>query len=58
MTARVDRARELLEAPDLTVEQIATRCGPGSGANLRARFRDTLGITPTAHRRAFQHQAA
>jgi AraC-like DNA-binding protein len=25
---------------------------------MRARFRDALGVTPTAYRRTFQHQAA
>ncbi|WP_234341060.1 helix-turn-helix domain-containing protein [Streptomyces sp. NRRL S-1813] len=54
--SRINRARELLETTDLQVEQIATRCGLGSGTNMRARFRDTVGITPTASRRAFQHQ--
>lgn len=56
LTARINRARELLETTDLQVEQIATRCGLGSGANMRARFRDAVGTTPTAYRRAFQHQ--
>ncbi|MFF4956465.1 helix-turn-helix domain-containing protein [Streptomyces sp. NPDC001222] len=36
VTARVNRARELLETTDLRVEQIATRCGLGSGADMRA----------------------
>ncbi len=58
LTARVNRARELLETTDLQVEQIAIRSGLGSGTNMRARFRDTVGITPTAYRRAFQHKAA
>ncbi|MFI6493303.1 GlxA family transcriptional regulator [Streptomyces sp. NPDC050564] len=58
VTARINRARELLETTDLQVEQIATRCGLGSGANMRARFRDAVGITPTAYRRAFQHGTA
>ncbi|MFJ9358814.1 GlxA family transcriptional regulator [Streptomyces mirabilis] len=58
LTARINRARELLETTDLQVEQIAMRCGLGSGANMRARFRDTVGNTPTAYRRTFQHQAA
>ncbi|MGW0729647.1 helix-turn-helix domain-containing protein [Streptomyces mirabilis] len=58
LTARSNRARELLETTDLQVEQIAIRCGLGSSTNMRARFRDTLGITPTAYRRTFQHQAA
>ncbi|KOV56841.1 GlxA family transcriptional regulator [Streptomyces sp. MMG1121] len=55
LTARINRARELLETTDLQVEQIATRCGLGSGANMRARFRDCVGVTPTAYRRTFQH---
>lgn len=57
LTARINRARELLETTDLQVEQIATRCGLGSGANMRARFRDAVGIPPTTYRRAFQHGA-
>ncbi|MFI6254275.1 GlxA family transcriptional regulator [Streptomyces sp. NPDC051016] len=56
VTARINRARELLETTDLQVEQIATRCGLGSGTNMRARFRDAIGISPTAYRRTFQHQ--
>ncbi|WBO68694.1 GlxA family transcriptional regulator [Streptomyces camelliae] len=58
MTARVNRARELLETTDLQVEQIAARCGLGSGTNLRARFRDAVAVTPTAYRRAFRHRAS
>jgi len=53
LNARVNRARELLEVSDLQVEQIAVKCGLGSGTNLRARFRDVVGTTPTAYRRAF-----
>ncbi|MFB7978499.1 GlxA family transcriptional regulator [Streptomyces vinaceus] len=57
LTARLDRARELLETTDLQVEQVAQRCGLGSGTNLRARFRNAVGTTPTAYRRAFQHRS-
>ncbi|MFG3015863.1 GlxA family transcriptional regulator [Streptomyces cinerochromogenes] len=57
LTARINLARELLETTELQVEQIAMRCGLGSGANMRARFRDTVGITPTAYRRTFRHRA-
>lgn len=53
LTARVDRARELLESGDLSVEQVAERCGLGSGANLRLHFRRFVGTTPTAYRRTF-----
>ncbi|MGW2184982.1 GlxA family transcriptional regulator [Streptomyces sp. NPDC001719] len=54
LTARVNHARELLEVTDLGVEQIAAQCGLGSGTNLRARFHDSVGTTPTAYRRAFR----
>ncbi|MEV6171627.1 helix-turn-helix domain-containing protein [Streptomyces sp. NPDC051954] len=54
LTARINHARELLEATDLGVEQIADQSGFGTGTNFRARFRDALGTTPTAYRRAFQ----
>jgi transcriptional regulator GlxA family with amidase domain len=40
------------------VEQIAARCGLGSSTNMRARFRDNVGTTPSAYRRTFQHAAA
>ncbi|MGW7255212.1 GlxA family transcriptional regulator [Streptomyces sp. NPDC054834] len=54
LTARVNHARELLEVTDLGIEQIATQSGLGTSTNLRARFRDALGTTPTAYRRTFQ----
>ncbi|MCX4459833.1 DJ-1/PfpI family protein [Streptomyces sp. NBC_01340] len=54
LTARVNHARELLEVTDLGIEQIAAQSGLGTSTNLRARFRDALGITPTAYRRTFQ----
>ncbi|MFF5146828.1 hypothetical protein ACFY6U_45145 [Streptomyces sp. NPDC013157] len=37
---------------------IAARSGLGSGTNLRARFRDAVGTTPTAYRRAFREPRA
>ncbi|MBD0860206.1 helix-turn-helix domain-containing protein [Gordonia sp. zg691] len=57
LAARVNRARELLEKTDHTVEQVASRCGLGSATNLRARFREAVGTTPTAYRRAFSQSA-
>ncbi|BDM74465.1 AraC family transcriptional regulator (plasmid) [Streptomyces nigrescens] len=54
LTARVNHARELLEVTDLGIEQIAAQSGLGTSTNLRARFRDALGTTPSAYRRAFQ----
>ena len=58
LTARVNYARELLERTDHTVEQVAGRCGLGSATNLRARFREAMGTTPTAYRRAFTRYGA
>ncbi|MFB6439847.1 GlxA family transcriptional regulator [Streptomyces sp. NPDC056411] len=54
LTARVNHARELLEVTDLGIEQVAAQSGLGTSANLRARFRDSLGTTPSGYRRAFQ----
>jgi transcriptional regulator GlxA family with amidase domain len=53
LTARVARARELLESHDLSVEEVAERCGLGSGANLRQHFRRIVGTSPTAYRNTF-----
>lgn len=55
-TARVDRARELLETTAMSVELIASACGLGSATNLRHHFRRKLGISPTEYRRRFGHQ--
>ncbi|MCL1870059.1 MAG: DJ-1/PfpI family protein [Promicromonosporaceae bacterium] len=53
MRARVDAARELLEASQRSVEQIADDVGLGTGANLRLHFHRVLGTTPTDYRRTF-----
>ncbi|MFE7544640.1 GlxA family transcriptional regulator [Streptomyces platensis] len=58
LNARVNHARELLEVTDLGIEQIADRCGLGTGTNLRARFRNALGTTPSAYRRTFRQTSA
>jgi AraC-like DNA-binding protein len=49
VTARINRARELLETTQLSVDQIANRCGIGSSTNMRPRFRDNIGTTPSAY---------
>lgn len=51
---RVNRARALLETTDLTVDAVAARSGLGSAANLRARFQDACGVSPTNYRRRFR----
>jgi AraC family transcriptional activator FtrA len=50
---RVRRARELLEATDLSVESVAARCGFGTAAGLRRPFLREVGTTPQDYRRTF-----
>lgn len=50
---RVHRARELLEATDLSIEQVASRSGFGSGALLRHHFAREVGVAPGDYRRTF-----
>lgn len=52
---RIDRARELLESSNLSIDAIALECGFGGAATLRHHFRSRLGITPTAYRNRFRH---
>ncbi|SDM50998.1 GlxA family transcriptional regulator [Allokutzneria albata] len=51
---RVARARELLEASDLSVEQIAGQVGFVTGTSLRQHLREALGVSPVAYRRTFR----
>ncbi|GIF15333.1 GlxA family transcriptional regulator [Actinoplanes teichomyceticus] len=55
--ARIDRARELLESSTLSIGQIADSTGLGSAINLRVHFRNLVGTTPSAYRRAFRTTA-
>jgi transcriptional regulator GlxA family with amidase domain len=50
---RVLQARRLLERSDVSVEEVATHCGFGSAASLRAHFKSQTGTSPIAYRRAF-----
>ncbi|MFG1605401.1 GlxA family transcriptional regulator [Actinoplanes sp. NPDC049265] len=52
-TARIDRARELLETTDAAVDHIARLCGLGTPANFRQHFRRATGVTPSEYRRTF-----
>ncbi|GAA4119546.1 helix-turn-helix domain-containing protein [Knoellia locipacati] len=51
---RVRQAQHLLETTDLTVDDIATRAGFGTGASLRKHCAATLGVSPQAYRRTFR----
>ncbi|MFG2647221.1 GlxA family transcriptional regulator [Streptomyces sp. NPDC048436] len=53
-TCRVDRARELLEETDRTVDRIAAETGFGTGASLRQHFQAGLGVSPGAYRMTFR----
>ena len=53
LDARIDRARELLEASDAPMEQVARLSGLGSPANLRALFKRHVGVPPSAYRGTF-----
>ncbi|REE97646.1 GlxA family transcriptional regulator [Thermomonospora umbrina] len=50
---RIERARELLEATDLGMEQVARHSGLGTADSLRRHVLRRLGLTPTAYRAAF-----
>ncbi|MCX5262845.1 GlxA family transcriptional regulator [Streptomyces sp. NBC_00199] len=51
---RVAHARHLLEASDLSVDQIAGRVGFATGASLRQHLHASIGVSPQAYRRTFQ----
>lgn len=51
---RVDRARQLLEETDHTVDRIAAQAGFGTGASLRQHFHAALGVSPGAYRSTFR----
>ncbi|SCF44235.1 transcriptional regulator, AraC family with amidase-like domain [Micromonospora matsumotoense] len=51
---RTDHARLLLETTDLTVDQVAHRCGFGSTAALRQHLHARIGVSPSVYRRTFR----
>ncbi|WP_033437688.1 helix-turn-helix domain-containing protein [Saccharothrix sp. NRRL B-16314] len=53
---RVLRARQLLEETQLTVEDVAHRCGFGTAALLRHHFTTVVGLSPKDYRRSFAHR--
>jgi AraC family transcriptional regulator, transcriptional activator FtrA len=50
---RIHRARELLEAGTLPVEDVGEASGLGAPANFRRHFILATGVTPSAYRRTF-----
>ena len=55
--ARIDRARELLEASDAPMGIVARRSGLGTPANLRTLFKRHTGVPPSAYRSTFHRPA-
>ncbi|OKI30132.1 helix-turn-helix domain-containing protein [Streptomyces sp. CB03911] len=53
LTQRIERARELLESTDLSVEQVADRSGLGGADSLRRHLVQRVGLTPRAYRAKF-----
>jgi transcriptional regulator GlxA family with amidase domain len=51
--ARIDRARNLLEATDIPLKTVAYRSGFGSVRQMRVLFSNKLGLTPSQYRRQF-----
>jgi transcriptional regulator GlxA family with amidase domain len=51
---RLLEARRLLEASDVSVEEVAQRTGLRTAANLRLHLAREVGTTPTAYRSAFR----
>jgi transcriptional regulator GlxA family with amidase domain len=55
---RIGRARELLEAGTLPVEDVGEAAGLGAPANFRRHFIQATGVTPSAYRRTFNTRSA
>jgi transcriptional regulator GlxA family with amidase domain len=54
--ARIDAVRRHLEATDITLTEIAKRCGFTNAANLRRVFTKRLGIAPLEYRQRFMSE--
>ncbi len=55
---RVLEARRLLEASDISIEEVAWRSGFGTPASLREHFRRATSTTPSAYRSAFNLESS
>lgn len=55
LSARLERARLMLEGSDLSVEEVARNVGLDA-ASLRLRFRERLGTSPLRYRRQFRRR--
>jgi transcriptional regulator GlxA family with amidase domain len=55
---RLERARELLEATTLPVDEVARSSGLGTADSLRSHLLRQVGLTPTAYRASFTRQVS
>jgi AraC family transcriptional activator FtrA len=55
---RLDRARELLESTQLSIDKIASQSGLGSAMTMRHHFRRRVGLSPLEYRRRFWRSPA
>ncbi|WP_256601484.1 MULTISPECIES: GlxA family transcriptional regulator [unclassified Pseudomonas] len=51
--ARIDHARKLLEACDVPLKVLASRCGFGSARHMRKVFNERIGLSPNQYRQQF-----
>ncbi|MFG2138881.1 GlxA family transcriptional regulator [Streptomyces sp. NPDC048650] len=51
---RIERARQLLEETELTVDRVAAEAGFGTAASLRQHLQAALGVSPRAYRSTFR----
>ncbi len=51
---RIFTAQALLETTDLSIEDVTSRCGMGTAANLRHHFWELVGVSPRAYRATFR----
>jgi len=49
---RIERAKSLLVEPQLSIAEVALRCGFGSQSNFTTAFRRLTNVTPGAYRNA------
>lgn len=54
LVRRLQRAQEILEVTDDSIEHVAGLAGMGSAATLRRHFHENVGVSPTTYRRVFR----
>lgn len=55
---RVERARQLMESTDLSVDRVAADSGFGTAASLRQHLTSAVGLGPTAYRHTYRSEGA